>query len=233
MASPLLANVYLHYVFDLWINWWRKQCRGNVVVIRYADDFVIGFENHSEAVTCLEQLHGRFAKFGLKLHKDKTRLIEFGRYAIDRRKQRGESRPETFDFLGFTHVCAKTRSKGWFTIHRYSIAKRMRATLQKIKLRLRTRMHRPLGETARWLRSVVQGWLNYHAVPHNSQRLGQFVDEVTKLWLTVIRRRSQRGRSRWTWQRMHRFVRKHLPRPKITHPYPNLRFHDRLKVGAV
>jgi len=234
VISPLLSNVYLHYVFDLWIEWWRKhRCRGSVVVVRYADDFVIGFENHSEATACLEELHTRFAKFGLKLHEGKTRLIEFGRYAIERRDRRGEGRPETFDFLGFTHKCSKTRKQGWFTIHRHSMGKRMRATLQAIKAALRKRMHRPLGETARWLRRVVRGWLNYHAVPSNTHRINRFVDEVTRLWLPVIRRRSQCGRSRWTWARMQRLARRHLPRPRIVHPYPNKRFHARLKAGAV
>jgi len=233
VISPLLSNVFLHYVFDLWIEWWRKDRRhGDVVVVRYADDFVIGFEHHNEATACLEELRTRFAKFGLKLHEGKTRLIEFGRYASERRKRRGEGRPETFDFLGFTHKCAKSRKNGWFTIHRHSMAKRMRATLQAIKVKLQKRMHRPLGETARWLRSVVQGWLNYHAIPGNSNRIGRFVDEVTRLWLHVIRRRSQRGRC-WNWKRMHRLVRKHLPRPRIIHPYPDQRFHARLKVGAV
>jgi group II intron reverse transcriptase/maturase len=233
VISPLLSNVYLHYVFDLWIEWWRKRCRGDVVVVRYADDFVIGFENHSEATACLEELHARFAKFGLKLHEGKTRLIEFGRYAIERRKRRDEGRPESFDFLGFTHKCAQTRKQGRFIIHRHSMAKRMRATFRAIKLELQKRMHRPLNETARWLRRVVQGWLNYHAVPSNSHRLGRFVDGVTRLWLHVIRRRSQRGRSRWTWARMQRLARRHLPRPRIVHPYPDQRFHARLKAGAV
>lgn len=145
----------------------------------------------------------------------------------------GAGRPETFDFLGFTHLCAKTRKQGWFAVHRQSMAKRMRTTLQAIKAKLRKRMHRPLGETARWLRSVVQGWLNYHAVPSNSNRIGRFVDEVTRLWLHVLRRRSQRGRQRWTWERMQRFARLHLPRPRILHPYPNVRFRARLKAGAV
>jgi len=234
VISPILSNVYLHYVFDLWIEWWRKhRCGGDVVVVRYADDFVIGFENHNEAKACLEELHARFAKFGLKLHEGKTRLIEFGRYAIERRKRRGEDRPESFDFLGFTHKCARTRKKGWFIINRHSVAKRMRATLQAIKAKLRKRMHRPLGETTRWLRSVVQGWLNYHAVPSNSNRIKRFVDEVTRLWLWTIRRRSQRGRRRWTWARMQRLVRRHLPRVCIIHPYPNQRFRARLKAGAV
>lgn len=231
VISPLLSNVYLHYVFDLWIEWWRQQ-RRDVVVVRFVDDFVIGFESHTEATACLEDLRARFAKFGLKLHKDKTRLIAFGRYAAERSEKRGEEKPETFDFLGFTHICAKTRKHGYFTIHRHSISKRIRATLQAIKEKLRKRMHRPLGQTARWLRSVVQGWLNYHAIPGNSNKISRFVDEVTRLWLRVLRRRSQRGRT-WTWNRMQRLARKYLPRPHIRHPFPNQRFHARSKVGAV
>jgi group II intron reverse transcriptase/maturase len=234
VIGPLLSGVFLHYVFDLWIEWWRKnRCRGDVIAVRYADDFVIGFENHSEATACLEALQARFAKFSLKLHEDKTCLIEFGRYAIERRQRHGEGRPEPFDFLGFTHKCARTRKQGWFTIHRHSVAKRMRATLQAIKAELRKRMHEPLGETARWLRHVVQGWLNYHAVPSNSHRIGRFVDEVTRLWLRALRNRSQRGRRGWTWARVQRLARKHLPRPRITHPYPSKRFRARLKAGAV
>lgn len=234
VISPLLSNVYLHYVFDLWIEWWRQRhCRHDVVVVRYADDFVVGFESHSEATACLGELRQRFAKFGLRLHEGKTRLIEFGRYAIERRAKRGEGRPETFDFLGFTHQCATTRTQGRFTVQRHSMAKHIRATLQAIKQKLRKRMHRPMGETARWLRRVVQGWLNYHAVPGNSQRLSRFIDEVTRLWLCVIRRRSQRGRSGWTWERMHQLARRHLPRPRITHPYPNQRFRVRLEAGTV
>jgi RNA-directed DNA polymerase len=204
-----------------------------VVIVRYADDFVIGFEHRYEAEACLAELRTRFAKFGLKLHDTKTRLIEFGRFAEERRRNRSEGRPETFDFLGFTHQCEKTRSHGWFTIQRVTIAKRMRATLAAIGQQLRLRMHRPLGETARWLRSVVEGWMNYHAVPGNHRRLCQFVDEVSKLWLTVLRRRSQKGKERWTWSRMHRVIRLHLPRPRVLHPCPNQRFRARLKVGAV
>lgn len=233
VISPLLANVYLHYVLDLWIEWWRKQRHGDVVIIRYADDFVIGFERLDDAEACLKDLQTRFARFGLKLHESKTRLIEFGKYAAERRDRRGEGRPETFDFLGFTHKCARTRTTGWFTIHRHSIAKRMRATFQKIKTDLQKRRHHRLGDTGRWLRRVVQGWLNYHAVPSNSQSLCRFIDEVTRLWLSEIHKRSQRGRSGWTWERMQRLVRVHLPRPRVIHPYPNERFRARLKVGAV
>ena len=234
VISPLLGNVYLHYVLDLWIQWWRThRYRGAVVVVRYADDFVIGFERRDEAEACLEALRERFAKFGLRLHAGKTRLIEFGRYAIERRARRGEGRPEPFDFLGFTHMCAKTRERGWFTIHRHSIAKRVRATLQAIKKKLRERMHRPIGETGRWLRSVVQGWLNFHAVPSNSHCLGRFIDEVTRYWLDTIRRRSHRGRRRWDWKRMQRLARLHLPRPRVRHPYPDQRFRARFKAGTV
>jgi group II intron reverse transcriptase/maturase len=234
VISPLLSNVFLHYVFDQWIEWWRNnRCRGDVVVVRYADDFVIGFEHHREAMACLEELRTRFAKFGLRLHEGKTRLLEFGRFAAERRQRRGEGRPETFDFLGFTHVCAKTRKHGWFAIHRHSMAKRMRAKLQEIKVGLRRRMHRPVGETGRWLRSVVQGWLNYHAVPGNRVRIGCFIDEIARYWLRVLRRRSQRGRRGWTWKRMHRLVRLHLPRPRIVHPYPDQRFRARLEARAV
>jgi len=210
-----------------------RFCEGLGVRFPRATRLVIGFENQDDAEMCLKELQERFAKFGLKLHTKKTRLIEFGRYAIERRERRGAGRPETFDFLGFTHKCALTKEHGWFTIHRHSVAKRMRATFATIKEQLQKRMHRPLAETGRWLRRVVQGWLNYHAIPSNSQRLCRFVDEVTKLWLAVIRRRSQRGRSGWTWERMHRLARLHLPRPRVTHPYPNTRFRDRLKVGAV
>lgn len=232
VISPLLANVFLHYVLDLWIQSWRTtNCRGDVVIVRYADDFVIGFEHRYEAVACLEALQQQFAKYGLKLHAGKTRLIEFGRFATPRRKARGLKRPETFDFLGFTHLCGVTRSRGWFTVKRISIAQRMRAKLADIKLKLIRRRHRPIGETGRWLRQVVQGWLNYHAVPGNIVRLQQFRDAISTLWLGQLRRRSQR--SRWTWKRVQRLVRLHLPTPRILHPYPATRFRDRLKAGAV
>lgn len=232
VISPLLGNVFLHYVLDLWIQWWRKhECRGDVVVIRYADDFVIGFERKAEAEACLEELRDRFAKFGLQLHDTKTRLMEFGRYAAERRKARGEGRPETFDFLGFTHRCGVTRSHGWFTIHRESIAKRMRAKLADLKEKLRKRLHQPIGANGRWLRRVLQGWLNYHAVPGNMRRMQQFRMALGRLWLQQLRRRSQR--STWTWERMYRLMERHLPPLRILHPYPNKRFRDRLNAGAV
>ncbi len=230
--SPLLANVFLHYVFDLWIDWWRNQPgRGDVVVVRYCDDFVIGFESERAAKQCMEDLGVRLAKFGLKLNESKTRLIEFGRYAIERRKRKGLRRPEPFDFLGFTHQCSKTRTNGWFTIRRISIARRMRLKLQAIRQKLLQRRHVPVEDTGRWLRSVVQGWLNYHGVPGNSKRLGQFVDIATRHWLRQLRRRSQRDR--FPWKRMHAFVRRWLPRPRVCHPYPDKRFHARLAARAV
>ena len=151
----------------------------------------------------------------------------------ERRAERGEGRPGTFDVPGFTHQCAKTRTHGWFTVQRHSVAKRIRATLPAIEHKLRKRLHRPLGETARWLRRVVQGWLHYHAVPSDSHRIGRFVDEVTRLWWHVMRRRSQRGRSRWRWERKHRLVRRHLPRPHIVQSYPDQRFRVRLEAGTV
>ena len=232
VISPLLANVFLHYVFDLWIEWWRNhRCRGDVIVIRYADDFVIGFQYQREATECLQALRDRLGKFGLTLHEDKTRLIEFGRYAEKQRRRKGEGRPETFDFLGFTHICGKSRKKKAFTVVRHTIAKRHRAKLQAVKQELRRRMHEPLGNTGRWLRHVVRGWMNYHAVPHNYHAVQTFIREVTRYWRHVLRRRSQR--SRWTWERMNRVAQRYLPRPRIIHPYPMTRFRARFKVGAV
>lgn len=232
VISPILANVFLHYVFDLWIERWRRQPgRGDIVVVRYADDIVMGFERQEEAIACLNELQERFAKFGLKLNEEKTRLIEFGRYASERRAKRGERRPETFDFLGFTHQCGQTRKQGWFTVRRISIAKRLRAKLAALKQELRKRRHDELGDTGRWLGRVVQGWMNYHAVPGNRNRLSQFVDGMSKLWLQQLRRRSQC--SRWTWARMHQLIRRYLPRPRILHPYPNERFRARLAARAV
>lgn len=231
VISPLLANVFLHYVFDLWIQWWRKnRSTGEVVVVRYADDFVIGFERQNDAQRCLEELRARFAKFGLKLHKDKTRLIEFGRYAARKRQSRGEGRPETFDFLGFTHRCDVT-SRGWFALRRATIAKRLRATLAAIKTKLIQRRHWPIDAVGKWLRRVCQGWLNYHAIPGNLERVAQFLDEVKKHWLAQLRRRS--SRHRMSWARFARITARHLPRPQMVHPFPSVRFRARLKAGAV
>jgi RNA-directed DNA polymerase len=222
VVSPLLANVFLHYVLDLWVQQWRgRHARGDVIIVRYADDFVMGFQYRDEAERFRQDLRERLAKFGLELHPDKTRLIEFGRFAAHRRKDRGEGKPETFDFLGFTHCCGKTR-KGWFTIKRISIAKRMRAKLQAVKEQLKRAMHREVAEVGQWLRSVVQGWFNYHAVPGNRRCLDQFRTQVGRLWRHALRRRSQKG-TRWTWDRMRRLIDRWLPRPQILHPFPNQR----------
>lgn len=225
VISPLLANVVLHYVLDLWIADWRKRrATGDVIIVRYADDFVIGFERQTDAERCLRDLRDRFHKFGLELHPEKTRLIEFGRYAAKRRFKRGQGKPETFNFLGFTHICGKTR-KGAFTIKRRSIAKKLRAKLQEIKARLTRCLHAKVQDTGRWLRQVVQGWFNYHAVPGNFRCLAQFLMEVEQLWRRALRRRSQRGR-RWNWSRMQTVCRRWLPKPRILHPYPDQRFLD-------
>ena len=221
VISPLLANVFLHYVFDLWVQQWRKSARGDVIVVRYADDFVMGFQHQSEAERFLHDLRERFAKFGLELHPEKTRLIEFGRYAARSRQQRGLGKPETFDFLGFTHYCGTTR-KGAFKVKRKSIAKRLRATLQAIKLELRKRMHARVSALGYWLRTVVRGWFQYFAVPDNFASLEQFRKHVSRLWLQALRRRSQKGAC-WTWERMNRLIARWLPPARILHPYPDRR----------
>ena len=220
MISPLLANVYLHYVLDLWVDHWREhQARGDVIIVRYADDFVIGFQYRSDAERCLRELRGRLEKFGLELHPEKTRLIEFGRFAADNRARRGEGKPETFDFLGFTHYCGKRRKSRTFTVKRRSIAKRMRAKLKEVKDELRRLMHAGVVNQGRWLRAVVRGWFNYHGVPGNRAALDQFRTQVCRLWLRTLRRRSQKGR-KWNWKRMKRLIRSWIPTARVTHPHP-------------
>ena len=222
VISPMLANVYLHYVLDLWVNQWRdRHVRGDVIIVRYADDFAMGFQHRSEAERFLRELRTRLAKFGLTLHPEKTRLLRFGRFAIEQQQERGLGKPETFDFLGFTHCCAKTRP-GWYTIRRISVGKRMRATLQSIKSELRRRMHHSMPAQGAWLRSVVRGWFQYHAVPLNSNRLQQFRRAVRRLWFKALCRRSQRGR-RLTWARFSPIAERWLPQPRILHPYPDKR----------
>jgi RNA-directed DNA polymerase len=223
VISPLLANAYLHYVFDLWVQHWRKhRATGEIIVVRYADDMVLGFQYRADAERFLQEWRGRLQKFGLELHPDKTRLIEFGRFAATNRKERGKGKPETFNFLGFTHICGQTRKNGKFLVLRKTIRKRLLAKLKQVREVLRGLMHQPLAEVGKWLRSVVQGYFNYHAVPGNIVSLRNFRFEVSKLWLRVIRRRSQR--SRITWELMDQFVAQWLPVPKILHPYPHLRF---------
>jgi RNA-directed DNA polymerase len=218
VISPLLANIYLHYVFDLWAHRWRGQhANGDVIVVRYADDTIVGFQYEGEARTFLSAVQDRLKQFGLAVNPQKTRLIEFGRFAEIRRQRRGLGRPETFDFLGFTHCCSQTR-QGYFKILRLTMKKRMRATLAAIRVELRAKLHEPVAQVGRWLKRVVQGYFNYHAVPDNLRRLQGFRDEVCRAWLQCLRRRSQRHRM--TWVRFKRLIGQYVPRCRRHHPYP-------------
>jgi RNA-directed DNA polymerase len=224
VISPLLANIYLHYVLDLWAHNWRKiSAKGSVIIVRYADDFVMGFQSRQEAGKFLYDLKTRLQKFGLTLHPEKTRLIEFGRYAAENRKRKGLSKPETFDFLGFTHICGKTLKAGYFCITRRTIKKRMRIKLQEIKTELMRRRHEPVATLGKWLRSVVQGYFNYYAVPGNIFPLGEFRTEVNRLWLKALKRRSQRFKL--NWERFGKLTLEWIPRARILHPYPEERFY--------
>ncbi|MCP5119557.1 MAG: group II intron reverse transcriptase/maturase, partial [bacterium] len=228
VISPILANLYLHYALDVWTDVWReKVAQGDVIIVRYADDAVLGFQHREDAERFLEQLRERLAKFGLELHPDKTRLIEFGRYAAERRRRRGAGKPETFNFLGFTHICGRSREQGYFTVHRKTIGKRMAGKLKEIRQQLRRQRHDPTGETVRWLNSVVRGYFQYHAVPGNEQRLRAFRKDVLRGWLWALRRRSQR--SRWTWERFLEWLGVLLPEVKVLHPYPDVRFAARIQ----
>jgi RNA-directed DNA polymerase len=219
--SPLLANVYLHYVFDLWVQRWRRrQARGDVVVVRFADDFVVGFEHREEAERFLAELRERFARFGLALHPDKTRLIEFGRSADRNRRDRGDGKPETFNFLGFTHTCSKTR-KGRFTVLRQTMRRRWQAKLREVKLELRQRLHDPIPEQGAYLRSVIMGHTRYYGVPRNGPSLTAFHAALARLWRVTLMRRSQTAFV--TWERMRHLMARWLPVPHICHPYPNQR----------
>jgi group II intron reverse transcriptase/maturase len=233
VASPLLANIYLHYVFDLWANGWRQHhARGQVIIVRYADDTVVGFEHEAEAKRFLADLRQRMEKFALSLHPDKTRLIEFGRFAAGNRTRRGLGKPETFNFLGFTHISGRSR-KGGFQLKRKSRRDRMRAKLREIKETLRQRMHDSIPQQGRWLGQVVRGYFNYHAVPTNTKSLYAFRDHVTDLWRRALQRRSQRDRT--TWERITRLAADFLPAPRILHPWPDVRFavtHPRWEPGA-
>jgi RNA-directed DNA polymerase len=226
VASPLLANIYLHYVFDLWARHWRKHhATGDMIVVRYADDAVVGFEQRADAERFLQEWKDRLQKFGLELHQDKTRLIEFGRHAAENRRRRGEGKPEVFDFLGFTHICGKTRKTGRFIVKRKTIQKRLAAKLGELKQELRRRWHQPVSEVGKWLRSVVQGYFNYYAVPGNMDSLNSFRAQAIWRWHRALRRRSQRHRM--TWERFWPLVDRWLPSAKILHPHPNLRFDAR------
>lgn len=222
VISPLLANIYLHYALDLWVNNWRKGSRGDVIIVRYADDWITGFQYRAEATRFQQQLRERLQKFGLELHPDKTRLLEFGRFASANRSKRGEGKPDTFDFLGFTHICGKTRKNNSFIIRRQTIAKRLRAKAKAVRKEIMKRRHQPVPEQGKWLRSVILGHLNYYAVPGNKQSTDAFRTGIAKAWFRALRRRSQRG-ARLNWERMQRLLKTWLPTAKLKHPYPNQR----------
>jgi RNA-directed DNA polymerase len=221
VASPLLANIYLHYVFDLWADRWRRrEASGDMIIVRYADDIVVGFEREADAQRFRDTMRERLREFSLSLHPEKTRLIEFGRFAADRRDRRGLGKPETFTFLGFTFICGKSR-QGKFLLRRKTRRDRMMAKLLEVKEELRRRMHQPIPQQGVWLKQVISGFFNYHAVPTNSAALSAFRYHVTVLWLRALRRRSQKDRM--TWARMAKLAADWLPKPRILHPWPSQR----------
>jgi group II intron reverse transcriptase/maturase len=222
VISPLLANIYLHYAFDLWANQWQaRHAQGDLVLIRYADDVVIGFEKQDDARRFQADLRNRLERFSLTLHPDKTRLIEFGRFAANNRSRRGQGKPETFNFLGFTHICGKSR-KGKFLLRRQTRKERMQAKLKELKGEIRKRMHHPIPQTGKWLKQVVNGFFAYHAVPTNSRALTAFRYHLLTTWHRALKRRSQKVAS--CWDRMARTVASWLPLPKIRHPWPQARY---------
>ena len=222
VISPLLANVYLHYSLDLWAERWRRrEATGDMIIVRYADDVVVGFEHESDARRFWEAMRARLQKFSLSLHPDKTRLVEFGRFAAASRKRRGLGKPETFDFLGFTLVCSKSR-RGRFLLKRRSRRDRMKAKIKEVAGELRQRMHQSIPEQGKWLKQVVTGYFGYHAVPTNAAALVTFRDEIMARWRWVLHRRSQK--SALTWTRMKKLADDWLPKPRILHPWPNQRF---------
>jgi RNA-directed DNA polymerase len=222
VVSPLLANIYLHYALDLWAERWRRrEATGHMVIVRYADDVVAGFEHEADARRFLDAMRARLEEFALTLHPDKTRLLEFGRHAAAERERRGETKPETFNFLGFTFICGKDR-RGRFQLKRKTRRDRLKAKLLEVKAELRRRMHQPIPTQGEWLRQVVRGFFNYHAVPTNSRALSVFRHYVTVLWQRTLRRRGQRDR--FSWERIRQLVDGWLPRPKILHPWPSQRF---------
>jgi RNA-directed DNA polymerase len=222
VISPLLANIYLHYVLDLWAERWRRhQATGDMIIVRYADDFIVGFEHETDARRFLDEMRQRLGKYALSLHPEKTRLIEFGRRAAENRERRGFGKPETFNFLGFTFICGTSR-RGKFLIKRKSRRDRMRAKLKEVKDTLRRCMHQPIPVQGTWLRQVVTGYFNYHAVPTNRRALALFRIEIILRWRRFLNRRSQRHRLTWTG--MLRLANDWLPQPRIRHPWPQQRF---------
>jgi group II intron reverse transcriptase/maturase len=224
VASPLIANVYLHHVFDLWADVWRRGvAKGDVIIVRYADDLVMGFQQRADAVRFLEEFKERLAKFGLELHPDKTRLIEFGRYAARDRKQHGKGKPETFTFLGFTHYCGRRHKTETFTVWRITAKQRMVAKLKAIKVELQRRKHDRTSQVGVWLRKVVSGYYQYHAVPGNIDQLRIFRNRVNRLWRTVLVRRSQTARKKWV--KLTPVLERWIPPPRLLHPHPEARFY--------
>jgi len=224
VASPLIANVYLHYLFDLWADVWRRKvAKGDVIVVRYADDLVVGFQHRTDAERFRREFRERLAKFGLEVHPDKTRLIEFGRFAARDRKQRGEGKPETFTFLGFTHYCGQRHKSGTFTVWRITAKKRMVSKLKAIKVELQRQMHDRNADVGAWLRKVVLGYYQYHAVPGNTTQLRIFKLRVSRLWQSVLVRRSQRAKM--CWERFTPVLNRWIPPPRVLHPYPDARFY--------
>ena len=222
VISPLLANIYLHYGLDLWAERWRRrEATGDMIIVRYADDFIVGFEHEEDARRFLDALRKRLGEFALSLNDEKTRLIEFGRFAAQNRKRRGLGKPATFNFLGFIFISGKSR-RGKFQVKRKSRGDRMRVKLQAIKQELRRRLHQPIAMQGKWLKQVVTGYFNYHAVPTNTRALAAFRDELTRSWQRILRRRSQRGPV--NWEQMRSLANTWLPRPRILHPWPNQRF---------
>jgi RNA-directed DNA polymerase len=222
VISPLLANIYLHYALDLWaVRWRRREATGDMIIVRYADDFIVGFQHESDARCFLDEMRERLREFALSLHPEKTRLIEFGRFAAERRKRRGLGKPETFNFLGFTFICGKTRA-GSFQLQRKTRRDRMRTKLRMIKEEMWRRMHQPIPIQGKWLWHVVRGYFNYHAVPTNFRALVAFRTEIAKRWHRVLTRRSER--TKLNWARMKRLIGEWLPRPRILHPWPDKRF---------
>jgi RNA-directed DNA polymerase len=222
VISPLLANVYLHYTLDLWaLRWRRREATGDMIIVRYADDFIVGFQHERDARRFLDEMRERLGKFALSLHPEKTRLIEFGRFAAERRKRRGLGKPDTFNFLGFTFICGKTRA-GKFQIKRKTRRDRMQAKLKMVQEEMRQRMHQPIPDQGKWLHFVVRGYFNYHAVPTNSRALVAFRTEIARRWRRVLTRRSER--TKLNWKQMKQLVDTWLPQPRILHPWPDKRF---------
>jgi RNA-directed DNA polymerase len=220
--SPLTANLYMHYVFDLWAQRWRRQAaRGEVIIVRYLDDVIVGFQEREDAERFLVAMRARLEQFGLQLHADKTRLLEFGRYAAQNRGRRGEGKPGTFQFLGFVHSCGRSR-EGWFMVHRHTIGQRLRAKLKEVKAELRQRWHDPIPEVGQWLGSVVRGYCQYHGIAGNARAIRRFRDEVNRLWHRALGRRSQKGKVKWA--RMQRLIERWIPRARIVHPWPSVTF---------